>query len=273
VSDPEPSDVDAGLRRMKQATRAAWASGEYAVIARRNIWVVGERVVRAVGVRAGEDVLDVACGTGNAAIRAAGAGARVVGVDLTPELFDVARAEAAAAEVNVEWIEGDAEALPFPDESFDVVVSVFGCMFAPRHQVAAREIARVLRPGGRFGICSWVPEGSVGRMFRVVTGYLPPPPPFAQEPPILWGSEDHVRGLFDGSGITLKFERDQVTFPAFDSAEDEVEFYTGKLGPAMTVRRLTEADGRWPSLHDELVALHQPSGEIADYLRVLGAKA
>ena len=273
MPDPEPSDLDAGLRRMKGGTRAAWASGEYALIARRNIWDVGNRIVRAVGVRPGEDVLDVACGTGNAAIRAAAAGARVVGVDLTPELFAVSRSEAAAAGVEVEWVEGDAEALPFPDESFDVVVSVFGCMFAPRHRIAAGEIARVLRPGGRLGICSWRPEGSVGRTFRVVSGYMPPPPAFAQEPAILWGSEEHVRELFDGSGITLEFEPDQVTFPAFDSAEAEVDFYTAKLGPALMVRRMTEADGRWPSLHDELVALHEPGGEVADYLRVLGTKA
>jgi SAM-dependent methyltransferase len=265
------SGLDVELQRMKERTRAAWASGEYAAIARRNIWEVGERIVRAVGVRTGEDVLDVACGTGNAATRAAGVGARVSGVDLTPELFDAGRAEAAAAGVELEWVEGDAEALPFADESFDVVVSVFGCMFAPRHEVTAHELARVLRPGGRLGICSWTPEGSVGRMFQVTSRYLPPLPEVAK-PPILWGSEEHVRTLFAGSGIELELKRDGVRFPPFESAEAEVEFYTRKLGPAATARRLTEENGRWPSLRDDMASLHAPGGEVAEYLQVVGTK-
>src|SRR5215212_6840043 len=154
------------LAEMKQRTRAAWAAGDFPSIARRQIWDVGERIVQRVGVGRDEDVLDVACGTGNAALRAAQAGGRVVGSDLTPELFDAGRALAAEAGVEIEWVEADAEALPFEDERFDVVLSVFGCMFAPRHEVAAHEIARVLRRGGRFGICSWTPEGEMGAFFR-----------------------------------------------------------------------------------------------------------
>ena len=263
---------DAELERLKRSARAAWADGEYAQIARRNVWPVGERIVRAVDVRPGEQTLDVACGTGNAAIRAAATGARVVGVDLTPELLGTARVEAERAGVEVEWVEGDAEALPFPDASFDVVLSVFGCMFAPRHEVAAREIARVLRPGGRIGICAWTPDGSLGRMFRVVAGYLPPAPDFAL-PPILWGSEDHVRALFDGSAIALQFERHEARFPAFASADEEVEFYSTKLGPAAAARRRTESEGRWEALRADLAALHNPSGEVAEYLQILGTKA
>src|SRR5919205_178173 len=140
------------LEQMKQGTRATWAAGDYAAIAQRTLWPVGERVVRRIGAQPGEDVLDVACGTGNAAIRAAQAGARVTGVDLTPELFEAGRELAAAAGVDVEWVEGDAESLPVADESFDAVVSLFGCMFAPRHRVAAAELARALRPGGRLCI-------------------------------------------------------------------------------------------------------------------------
>src|SRR5690349_2085327 len=120
------------LEQMKQAVRATWAAGDYPAIAERQLWPVGERAVRTIGVRAGDDVLDVACGTGNAAIRAAAAGGRVVGVDLTPELFAAGRRLASAAGVEVEWVEGDAEELPVEDESFDVVLSVFGCIFAPR---------------------------------------------------------------------------------------------------------------------------------------------
>lgn len=145
----------------KQHNRAMWAAGDYAAV-QEHIKEVGERIVHRVGVRPGEDVLDVACGPGNAAIPAAVAGARVTGVDLTPELFEPGRKLAAEAGVQVEWVEGDAEALPVDDASVDVVLSTFGAMFAPRHDVTAREIARVLRPGGRLGLCNWTPEGSVG---------------------------------------------------------------------------------------------------------------
>src|SRR5215471_18991632 len=131
----------AELAKLKQGARATWAAGDFPAIAQRQLWEVGARVVGRIDVRPGEDVLDVACGTGNAAIRAAQAGGRVVGVDLTPELFDAARSGAAEAGVEVEWVEGDAEALPFPDASFDVVLSTFGAMFAPRHAVAAAELA------------------------------------------------------------------------------------------------------------------------------------
>jgi len=153
-SDTRSSDTTAGdttdpaaLANYKQFAHETWASGDFPEIARRGLWGVGEHIVERVGVGAGERVLDVACGTGNAAIRAAQAGGRVVGLDLTPELFDAGRALAADAGVEVEWIEGDAEALPFEDQSFDVVFSTFGTMFAPRHQVAAAELARVLKPG------------------------------------------------------------------------------------------------------------------------------
>jgi ubiquinone/menaquinone biosynthesis C-methylase UbiE len=149
----------AGLADLKQFTRATWA--------------VGERIVQRVGIGKNERVLDVACGTGNAAIRAAQAGGQVVGLDLTPELFETGRRLAADASVSVEWIEGDAEAIPYPDNSFDVVFSTFGCMFAPRHRVAAFELARVLRPGGRLGLCNWTPEGSQGHFFRALGAYLP----------------------------------------------------------------------------------------------------
>src|SRR3954447_25718818 len=127
----------AGLAEMKQFTRATWAAGDFGEIARRGLWGVGERIVQHVGIGKSERVLDVACGTGNAAIRAAQAGGQVVGLDLTPELFETGRRLALETDVSVEWVEGDAEAIPYADNSFDVVLSTFGCMFAPRHQVAA----------------------------------------------------------------------------------------------------------------------------------------
>ena len=238
----------ADLDQMKRGVRATWAAGDYAKTAER-LWPVGERVVGHAAVAAGEDVLDVACGTGNAAIRAAQAGAHVTGVDLTPELFEAGRRIAADAGVEVEWVEGDAEALPVGDASFDVVLSVFGCMFAPRHRVTAAEIVRVLRPGGRFCIAAWTPEGDMGKFFRTLGGYMPPPPPFA-EPPLLWGTEQHVRDLFADTGIDLEFTRELLEWPPVESVDAEVEEATTTFGPLIMARRMLEPQGRW----DELLA-------------------
>lgn len=260
----------------KTTARATWAAGDYDTIS-RPLWSAGARVVHAVGAGAGDTVLDVACGTGNAAIQAAQAGARVTALDLTPELFAAGRARAAEAGVDVEWIEGDAEDLPFDDEHFDVAMSTFGCMFAPRHGVAATELARVLRPGGRLGLCSWTPEGTIGEFFRTIGGHLPPPPPFAQSP-LLWGTEEHVRTLFADTGLTLEFTRAEVEF-RFDSTEDEVEHYETKFGPLLKARAMLEPQGKWGALHEDFSAYvrshHTPedgSRSLGEYLLVVGTK-
>jgi SAM-dependent methyltransferase len=258
------------LEEFKRRARASWAAGDYPSIAERELWPLGERVVTRAGVRAGEDVLDVACGTGNAAIRAAQAGARVVGLDLTPELFEAGLRLAAEAGVELEWVEGDAEALPFDDASFDAVTSVLGVMSAPRHQVAADELVRVLRPGGRLVLCNWTHDGLMSRILGTVARYLPPPPPFAA-PPALWGAEDHVRELFVGSPIDLEFERGVLELPPFESAEANVEFHSRRFGPLVMARRLTEANGRWPALHAELLPLHEFHTAV-DYLVAVGRK-
>jgi SAM-dependent methyltransferase len=234
------------------AARAMWAAGDYDAIASL-IWDVGGRIVRRLGVRPGEDVLDVACGTGNAAIPAAQAGGRVVGIDLTPELFAAARNRAASARVVIDWIEGDAEALPFADARFDVVISTFGVMFAPDHETAAAELVRVLRPGGRLGLCSWTPEGNVGEFFALIAAHVPPPPGL---PPTLWGSEDHVRDLFARAGLDLSFERELATL-RFDSIEQAVALYETKFGPVVKARELLEPTGRWAAMRDDLAAMFE----------------
>jgi SAM-dependent methyltransferase len=259
------------LEQMKNQTRSMWAAGDFPAIAKRQLWPVGERIVRRMEIRTGEDVLDIACGTGNAALRAASAGGRTVGVDLTPELLEVGRALAGEARVSIDWREGDAEALPVKDESFDVVLSVFGCMFAPRHQVAAREIARVLKPNGRFGLCNWTPEGTTGKFFRAMSTYMPAPPPDLAQPPLLWGSENHVRELFKDTGIKLEFARETVEAPPFRSVDEEVEFATTKFGPLIMAKPKLEAMGKWTSLLDDMRRLMEKP-EPAEYLVVLGRK-
>jgi SAM-dependent methyltransferase len=239
---------DVELAEAKQRARAAWAAGDYDRVA-DPVWEVGERIVKRVGVGPDEDVLDLACGTGNAAIRAAKAGARVVGVDLTPELFDAARKRAFATGVEVEWVMGDAEALTFGDETFDIVLSTFGCLWVPRHQVTAHEIARVLRRNGRMGLTNLTPEGAGGEFFEITGRYLPPPPAFAS-PPALWGSEEHVSELFAETGIELAFARESVVW-RFASVPEAVETFTATLGPLVKARTLLEPQGRW---HAEIAA-------------------
>ena len=265
------TDTVPGLVQAKLFARASWAAGDFATIARLYTWPVGEEVVRRVGVGRNEAVLDVACGTGNASIRAALAGGRVTGVDLTPELFDDARREAAGAGVEVEWVEGDAEDLPFPDASFDVVLSTFGVMFAPRHKVAAQELVRVLKPGGRFAITSWTPDGRTGQQFRMMGEYAPPPPPFA-EPPLAWGVDEHVRELFSDTDVVLEFATLNVPLPDLGSADEAHDYLIDKWGPLIMMRPMLEAQGTWGEVLQRSKEMYAP-GADAEYLLVTGRRA
>lgn len=254
---------------MAEINRLVWEKGDFGAVAPM-IWEVGEVVVGHVGVGQGERVLDVACGTGSAAIRAAQRGGTVTGLDIVPALLDQGRALAADAGVEVEFVEGDAEDLPFADASFDVVLSTFGCMFASDHKRAASEIARVLRPGGRIGIASWTPEGLTGPFNKIIAGCMPPPPEGFQ-PPILWGSEDHVRELFAGTGLHLQFAREETKSMAFDSAEVGVSVMEANFGPLVTAKQGLEPEGKWQALRAEIVAFfdaHRDDG--VEYLVVTG---
>ena len=194
------------LPAAKAATRARGALGDYHRFATETVWEVGPLLVEACGIGPGQRVLDVAAGTGNVAIRAAEAGARVVASDLTPENFGAGRREAAARSVALDWVEADVEALPFADGEFDVVTSCFGAMFAPDHDAVARELLRVCRRGGTIGLASFTPEGLGGSFFAALAPYMPPAPPGAR-PPLLWGSEDHVRALFGDAVEWLELTR------------------------------------------------------------------
>jgi SAM-dependent methyltransferase len=185
---------------LKARHRAVWASGDYPAVAEEIVAGLGPILVEACRVGRGDTVLDVAAGTGNAAIAAALAGASVVASDLTPELFGAGRARAAALGVDVTWREADAEALPFGDGEFDVVLSSIGVMFAPHHQAAADELVRVCRPGGKIGLLNWSPGGFIGRLFQTMAPYAPPPPAGAQPGP-RWGNESYVRALL-GDRVT-----------------------------------------------------------------------
>ena len=263
--------------QMKQGQRAVWDAGDFGSIAVM-ILSVGEGAVERANVSADVDVLDVACGTGNAALPAARHGARVTGLDLVPKLLAEGRATAESEGLEVEWVEGDAEDLPFEPASFDVVLSTFGCMFAPRHQVTANEIARVLRPGGRISICSWTPDGTTGDFFKVISSHMPTPPPDVQPPP-LWGDEDHVRELFAGTGVEPEFSEQAVDL-VFDSPEDALETYATKFGPIVMAKAALEPQGKWQALADDLLAFFRKvmiehDGRVAyrgEYLAVTGGK-
>jgi ubiquinone/menaquinone biosynthesis C-methylase UbiE len=216
----------------KARARAMWALGDFPRVARETIAEVGPTLVASAGVRTGAKVLDVAAGSGATSIPAALAGGDVIASDLTPELLEAGRHAAIAAGVAVQWTEADAEALPFADASFDVVLSSFGAMFAPRHQVVADELLRVVRPGGTIGLANWTPEGWVGQFFFVMVPFMPPLPEGAL-PPVLWGSEEHVRTLL-GSGVTdLTFTRRVQPVTHFGSARELVDYYKSNFGPTI----------------------------------------
>ena len=176
---------------LKARHRAMWASGDYPDMVETFLLPLGPKLVEACGISPGNVVLDVAAGTGNASIPAAKTDAQVTASDLTPELLEAGRARAESEGLALEWVQADAEQLPFEDGSFDVVISSIGAMFAPHHQQVADELVRVCRLGGKIGLLSWTPEGLVGALFRTMGPFVPAPPPGAQPPP-LWGSEQHV---------------------------------------------------------------------------------
>jgi SAM-dependent methyltransferase len=207
-----------------------WGTGDYKAVADR-IASAGETLVERAQIEPGMDVLDVACGTGNATIPAAKLAARVTGLDFAPALLTIAREYGADSMVEVDWIEGDAQALPFEDASFDRVISCFGHMFAPDQKRTADEMRRVCRPDGRIAIACWTPEGKIGEMFRRI-GAISAPPPEGFQPPTLWGTEDHVRELL---GDDVQFERHHVEWRG-DSVERYAEFMEDSFGPLIAAR-------------------------------------
>ncbi len=242
--------VSIDTRPLKRAHRRAWASGDYSRIAEL-VTDVGERVVERAQIAPGQEVLDVASGTGNAAIPAARTGASVTASDLTPELLEAGRRRAEANGLELEWVEGDAENLPFEDEAFDVVMSCIGSMFAPRHQEVADELIRVCRGRGTIGLLNWTPDGMLGALFRTMAPFAPPPPPGAQPPP-LWGSEEHLRELAGDRVRWRTLERGVLDITAFERPRDYAEHFKAWYGPTIATQANARRTGREAEFEEAL---------------------
>lgn len=236
---------------LKARHRSMWESGDYPSMVEMWLLPIGERLVEACGIGPGMRVLDVGAGTGNASIPAARTGAEVTASDLAPGLLEAGRQRAEGLGVELEWVEADAEKLPFEDESFDVVMSAIGAMFAPMHQAVADELVRVCKPGGTVGMVNWTPEGQIGALFRTMGPFAPAPPPGAQPPP-LWGSEDHLREVFGDRVDLHTLERDVLDVTAFEHPHDYAEHFKERYGPTIAARKNASKDGREGELDEAL---------------------
>jgi 2-polyprenyl-6-hydroxyphenyl methylase/3-demethylubiquinone-9 3-methyltransferase len=241
--------------------RAAWSAGNWPELAKL-ITDPGRRTVERAGVTAGQEVLDVGAGNGNVAIPAAQAGARVIALDPTPELFESGRARAAEAGVEIEWVEGEAMDLPYEDGRFDAVLSNFGAMFAPVHARAAAELSRVAKPDGVVVMTTWVADHMYGRLFVEMAPFMPPAPD-GVEPPFLWGDEEHVRAVFAPTGRTVTIERD-VSPIEFASPDVYLEFLSTVLGPVAANRPRLEQEGRFDDLRDAMRGVFTSFNEADD---------
>ncbi len=239
--NPNPTTTTApDLAAVKARQQAMWASGDFSVVASRVV-LPSEQLVESADLQAGWRVLDVATGSGNAALAAARHGLRVVGVDYVPSLLEVGRARAAAEGLDVTFVDGDAEDLPIEDGSFDAVLSVFGTMFAPDHQRTADELTRACRPGGTIALASWVPGGYLGEVFAVTGRHVPPAPGVAS--PMLWGTEEHLADLF-GDRVSAMSCVERVCTFRFRSPDELVGFFRRWYGPTLKAFDALDADGQ-----------------------------
>jgi ubiquinone/menaquinone biosynthesis C-methylase UbiE len=234
---------------IKTRQQAAWTSGDYAIIG-TTLQIVGENLCEAVDLRSHQRVLDVAAGNGNASLAAARRFAEVVSTDYVGALLERARARADAEGLAIVFQEADAEALPFPDASFDVVLSTFGVMFTPDQPRAARELWRVCRPGGRIGLANWTPDGFIGKLFATIGKYVPPAP--GVKSPALWGTKAHLENLF-GPAANVVVARRHFTF-RYRSASHWIEVFRQYYGPVLKAFAAIDADAR-KALEDDLNGL------------------
>jgi ubiquinone/menaquinone biosynthesis C-methylase UbiE len=262
---------------LKAKHAAMWASGSYRTVVDDVVEPLGGILVDTLDVQRGQRVLDVAAGTGTSALPSARRGAEVTATDLTPELLDVGRAAADAEGLELTWQTADAEALPYSDGDFDVVLSSIGVMFAPHHQQAADELVRVCRPGGTIGVLSWTPEGFIGQVFAVMKPYAPPPPPGASPAP-LWGHADHVRTLFGDRVTDLTARQQSLRVDRFADGAEFRDFMKANYGPTIAVYRFVADDAaKVAALDADLATLGQrflEDGAMAwEYLLVTARRA
>jgi SAM-dependent methyltransferase len=251
--------IDPDRGSIKTGQQQAWAAGDFSRFA-TTIVVVSESLCEAVDLRAGQHVLDVATGSGNTSIAAARRFCDVTGLDYVDELLDRGRERAAAERLEVRFVHGDAEDLPFPDASFDVVLSTFGVMFAPDQERAAAEMVRVLRPGGKIGMANFTPESLAGGFFRAAARYALPPR--GLKPPVLWGTRERLVDLFAGSIADLRVERREVIL-RYRDLEHWREFFTTYFGPIREIYERLD-DRRRRAFGDELMALVDRSNRADD---------
>lgn len=260
---------------IKQRQQATWASGDFSVIG-VTLQIVGETLAEAADIRAGERVLDVAAGNGNATLAAARRFADVTSTDYVPELLDKGRARAEAEGLNVDFQWADAEDLPFEDGRFDVVLSTFGSMFTPDHTRPAREMLRVMRQGGRIGLASWTPEGFIGQLFKTIGAYLPPPA--GLKSPALWGTEPHIVELFGAQAADIRTVRKHFNF-RYRSAAHWLQIFRDYYGPTLKAFAALDEAGQ-NALEKDITALLERfnvAGSASlvvpgEYLEVLIAK-
>ena len=249
-SQSAPQATQPDLDAIKARQQAAWTSGDFAVIG-ITLQIVGESLCEAVDLRAGERVLDVAAGNGNATLAAARRFANVVSTDYVPHLLDKGRERAATERLLVEFRVADAENLPFDDGSFDVVLSTYGVMFAPNQRRAASELLRVTRPGGRIGLANWTPEGFIGQLFKTIGGHVPPAP--GLKSPALWGTETFLVESFGPQAADIRVERRDFNF-RYRSALHWIELFRNYYGPVLKAFEALDA-GKQLALSADLTAL------------------
>ncbi|MET8257711.1 methyltransferase domain-containing protein [Micromonospora sp. NPDC005205] len=247
------------LIAVKARQQVTWASGDYGAVAAL-IHPISELLVTAADLSAGARVLDVATGSGNAAIAAARCGCVVTGVDYVPELLERGQARAAAERLPVTFVTGDAERLAYADGSFDAVLSVVGVMFAPDQERAAAELARVCRPGGTVALASWTPQGFIGDLFRTVGRHVPPPA--GLRPPVEWGDEGRVRELLGAAVSELRAVRREFVF-RFGTPEEFADFFRVNYGPTLKAFEALPEERR-PDLHADLVELVRTHNRATD---------
>ena len=250
TTQPAAAAAQPDFAAIKQRQQATWASGDYGVIGTR-LQIVGESLAEAVDLRAGERVLDVAAGNGNATLAAARRFADVVSTDYVPQLLEQGKVRAHAEGLEVEFRVADAEALPFGNGSFDVALSTFGAMFTPDHKRTAGELLRVVRGGGRIGLAAWTPEGFIGELFRVVGAHVPPPAGVTS--PLRWGDESHLVALFGSQAETIHCERRMYNF-RYRSPAHWIDIFRTYYGPTHKAFAALDGDGQ-SRLHADLMRL------------------